>query len=168
MWIGIREASTIPPLPRRKTLGLTHLSLLFRFFFVLPPFSSLGYWYMHNLHCDLLETITLEDNLSGVLHTLYTMAHVLPDLAAQVSSAAAAINDFLVSNDHPQPSFNVGAPPAFPSAPTEILDARQQLLNAAQELVDLAVGPAEHLRWLACRVRCDYRLNFRGLYAQYS
>ena len=81
------------------------------------------------------------------------MTHVLPDLAAQVSGAATIINDFLVSNGHPQPSFDVDASPEFPSARTEIIDARRQLLEAAQGLVDLAVGPAEHLRWLACRVR---------------
>lgn len=87
------------------------------------------------------------------------MAHALPDLAAQVSSAATIVNDFLVSNGHPQPSFNVDAAPAFPSASVEIMDARRQLLDAAQEIVDLMVGPAEHLRWLACRVRCDHRLD---------
>lgn len=84
------------------------------------------------------------------------MAHVLPDLAAQVSSAATIIDDFLVSSGHPQPSFNVDAPPAFPPTPTEIIDARRQLLDAAQGIVDLVVGPAEHLRWLACRVRRDH------------
>lgn len=87
------------------------------------------------------------------------MAQVLPDLAAQVSKAATIINDFLVSNGHPQPSFNVDTAPAFPSAPTEIIDARRQLLDAAQEIVDLVVGPAEHLRWLACRVRRDHWLD---------
>lgn len=126
------------------------------FFFLSVPFqrycTSL---ILRKLRCDLLKNHNTEENLSGIVQT---MAHVLPDLAAQVSSAAAVINDFLVSNGYQQPSFNVDAPPAFPSAPTEIINARRQMLDAAQEIVDLAVGPAEHLRWLACRVRRDHWL----------
>ncbi|KAL4973075.1 hypothetical protein BDW66DRAFT_154155 [Aspergillus desertorum] len=41
--------------------------------------------------------------------------------------------------------------PPFPPGPATIQHARQALLEAAQSLIDLLTGPAEHLRWLACR-----------------
>ncbi|KAL4893185.1 hypothetical protein BDV59DRAFT_33086 [Aspergillus ambiguus] len=52
-----------------------------------------------------------------------TMSNTLPNLAAQVLSATTTVIDFLVSNGHPQPSFNVDAPPTFPPAPSEVLHA---------------------------------------------
>ncbi|KAL1987596.1 hypothetical protein VTN96DRAFT_3196 [Rasamsonia emersonii] len=79
------------------------------------------------------------------------MTNTLLDLAAQISSAAKVVNDFLVSNGHPQPSFDVDGPPTFPSAPAEVVNARRQLLDASQAIFDLMFSPAEHLRWLACR-----------------
>lgn len=82
------------------------------------------------------------------------MANPIIDLAAQISSAAKAIADFMVSNSHPQPSFDVDAPQSFPSAPKDILDARQQLLDASQTIRELLLGPAEYLRWFSCGVTC--------------
>lgn len=75
----------------------------------------------------------------------------LTTLADQISSSASLISQFLHCNNHPQPSFAPDAPPAFPPAPTPITTARQTLLESAQTLIDLLTGPAEHLRWLACR-----------------
>ncbi|KAL4998457.1 S-adenosyl-L-methionine-dependent methyltransferase [Aspergillus recurvatus] len=75
----------------------------------------------------------------------------LTSLASQVSHSASLINTFLLSNNHPAPSFGPNAPAAFPPAPATIQHARQSLLEAAQSLIDLLTGPAEHLRWLACR-----------------
>lgn len=88
------------------------------------------------------------------------MANTLLDLAAQISSAAKVVNDFLVSSGHPQPSFDVNGPPTFPSAPAKVANARRQLLDASQAIFDLMFSPAEHLRWLACRVHspCSYHL----------
>lgn len=88
------------------------------------------------------------------LYTIYTYtmaATSLTALADQISSSASLISQFLQSNNHPQPSFAPDAPPSFPPAPTPITNARQTLLEAAQTIVDLMTGPAEHLRWLACR-----------------
>ncbi|GAD92073.1 hypothetical protein AN5415.2 [Paecilomyces variotii No. 5] len=79
------------------------------------------------------------------------MANTLTDLASQITNTAKAINDFLVTNGHPQPSFDVDAPSAFPTAPEEILNARRQLLDASQAITELLTGPAEYLRWLSCR-----------------
>ncbi|KAL4808157.1 O-methyltransferase-domain-containing protein [Aspergillus unguis] len=75
----------------------------------------------------------------------------LTALAAQISSSASLISNFLQSHNHPNPSFSPSAPPAFPPAPSPITNARQSLIESAQTLIDLLTGPAEHLRWLACR-----------------
>jgi 6-hydroxytryprostatin B O-methyltransferase len=75
----------------------------------------------------------------------------LTALASQISSSASLIDTFLLSNNHPTPSFAPDAPAAFPTAPATVQHARQSLIEAAQSLVDLLTGPAEHLRWLACR-----------------
>ncbi|KAL3472043.1 S-adenosyl-L-methionine-dependent methyltransferase [Aspergillus californicus] len=79
------------------------------------------------------------------------MAHVLTELAEEISSTASVVNEFLVSNGHAQPSFEVDAPASFPTAPKDVNDARRKLLEAAKTIVDLMTGPSEHLRWLACR-----------------
>ncbi|OOF90715.1 hypothetical protein ASPCADRAFT_211898 [Aspergillus carbonarius ITEM 5010] len=75
----------------------------------------------------------------------------LADLAAQISHATEQVNAFLAANGHPQPSFDRDAPSAFPEAPAAIQAARQQILDACQTMYDALVGPAEHLRWMACR-----------------
>ncbi|KAL5332378.1 S-adenosyl-L-methionine-dependent methyltransferase [Aspergillus crustosus] len=84
----------------------------------------------------------------------------LTDLAEQISTNAALVQGFLASNNHPQPSFHPEAPPAFPPTPKDITTARQQLLEAAQTIVDTLTGPAEHLRWLACRYHDMSSLRF--------
>lgn len=80
------------------------------------------------------------------------MANPVIDLATQIQNTAKMISEFMAANGHPQPSFNVDAPQAFPSAPKEILDARRQLLEASQAIQELLIGPAEYLRWFSCRV----------------
>ncbi|KAL4780293.1 S-adenosyl-L-methionine-dependent methyltransferase [Aspergillus varians] len=75
----------------------------------------------------------------------------LTALAEQITASAALVSQFLTSNNHPQPSFEPDAPVAFPPAPAAVTDARRTLLEAAQSIVDLMTGPAEHLRWFACR-----------------
>ncbi|KAL4816688.1 S-adenosyl-L-methionine-dependent methyltransferase [Aspergillus spinulosporus] len=75
----------------------------------------------------------------------------LTALASQISSSASIIDTFLLSNNYPYPSFAPDAPAAFPAAPATVQHARQSLIEAAQSLIDLLTGPAEHLRWLACR-----------------
>jgi hypothetical protein len=85
------------------------------------------------------------------------MAHPLLDLVAQISKTAKLIDNFIDTNGHSQPSFDVDAPVAFPPASKEILDARQQLLDASQAITELLIGPAEYLRWFSCRV-CQFPL----------
>lgn len=85
----------------------------------------------------------------------------LADLAAQISHATEQVNAFLAANGHPQPSFDRDAPSAFPEAPAAIQAARQQILDACQTMYDALVGPAEHLRWMACRV-CLNQLQIGG------
>lgn len=90
------------------------------------------------------------------------MANTLTDLASQITNTAKVINEFLAANGHPQPSFNVDAPSAFPPAPEEILNARRQLLDASQAITELLIGPAEYLRWLSCRVHLYFHFFFRN------
>lgn len=80
------------------------------------------------------------------------MESPLIDLAAKITATANVINDFIASNNYPQPSFDADAPHAFPSAPKDILDARRQLLDASQAIRELVLEPAEYLRWFSCRV----------------
>ncbi|KAL4923597.1 S-adenosyl-L-methionine-dependent methyltransferase [Aspergillus undulatus] len=80
-----------------------------------------------------------------------TQSPSITALADQISSSASLISAFLTENNHPHPTFHPSAPPSFPPAPEPILSARQALLESAQSIVDLLTGPAEHLRWLACR-----------------
>ncbi|QRD92482.1 putative O-methyltransferase [Aspergillus flavus] len=75
----------------------------------------------------------------------------LVDSAAHIGQATEQVNAFLVANGQPQPSFDRDAPPVFPEAPADIQAARQQILDACQTIYDALVGPAEYLRWLACR-----------------
>ncbi|BAE66256.1 unnamed protein product [Aspergillus oryzae RIB40] len=77
----------------------------------------------------------------------------LVDSAAHIGQATEQVNAFLVANGQPQPSFDRDAPPVFPEAPADIQAARQQILDACQTIYDALVGPAEYLRWLACRDR---------------
>ncbi|KNG85214.1 putative O-methyltransferase [Aspergillus nomiae NRRL 13137] len=77
---------------------------------------------------------------------------ILVDLATRISQATEQVNAFLVANDYPQPSFDRDAPAVFPEAPAD----------ACQTMCGALVGPAEHLRWLACR--CHDMSSLRWLY----
>lgn len=90
------------------------------------------------------------------------MSGDLTDLAAHISSAAGLVNQFLVSNGHPMPSFDVNGPATFPAAPEEVMAARRQLMDAAQTIFELTFTPAEHLRWLACRVSMSLLRQLAG------
>ncbi|KAI9727413.1 MAG: hypothetical protein M1834_008419 [Cirrosporium novae-zelandiae] len=74
----------------------------------------------------------------------------IDDLADQISASTKIISNFLKSNNLPQLSFDKNAPLEFPHAPEDILAARRNLREATKTLYDLATGPSEHLRWLAC------------------
>lgn len=76
----------------------------------------------------------------------------LTQLSEQIASNTKIVDEWIQSQKL-QLGFEVDSLAAFPSdAPTEVLEARRIVKEATQELNDLVTGPAEHLRWLACRV----------------
>ncbi|KAL4963166.1 S-adenosyl-L-methionine-dependent methyltransferase [Aspergillus stella-maris] len=100
---------------------------------------------------DHAQPTHLHQPCPGRQSTSATQTPSINALATQISLSASQITNFLNLNNIPHPSFAPDAPPSFPSAPNDILYARQTLLESAQSLIDLLTGPAEHLRWLACR-----------------
>ncbi|KAI9838008.1 MAG: hypothetical protein M1819_006162 [Sarea resinae] len=74
----------------------------------------------------------------------------LLDLAAEVSTAAKTISEYLTSQNLPQPSFDADGPATFPVPPsnTEIQRARLALIEASHALHDLAVGPTDSIKRL--------------------
>ncbi|KAL6154162.1 hypothetical protein ACJQWK_01541 [Exserohilum turcicum] len=75
----------------------------------------------------------------------------LTRLAATISEASALLSAYIVKNNLPNPSFEVGAPPELPIPVEdhELQASRLRLLQAAQDLASLALGPVEDLRWKA-------------------
>ncbi|WEW59435.1 O-methyltransferase [Emydomyces testavorans] len=78
----------------------------------------------------------------------------LLELAAQITKNAQIVNDFLVLNGHPQPSFSWDSLPEFPAtAPPEVVKARRELTEAARNMCDLAMFPGDYIRRFALSVR---------------
>lgn len=77
----------------------------------------------------------------------------LTEIASTVSANAQLIEQFLTSNGIPQPSFELGGPPAFPVPPSaaHIYEARDLLLDAAIKLTNLVRGPVDTLFEVAAR-----------------
>lgn len=76
----------------------------------------------------------------------------LAELAKEIADKTKVVDEF-VQKEGIRLGFEVDSASAFPSdAPAEVLEARRIVKEATQELNDLVTGPAEHLRWLACRV----------------
>ncbi|KAH8812830.1 S-adenosyl-L-methionine-dependent methyltransferase [Xylogone sp. PMI_703] len=74
----------------------------------------------------------------------------LTQLAKDILANAQKIEDFLASNNLPQPSFNAEDAEDFPVAleHAEIHKARYALIDATRELRDLVVGPLDTLKWM--------------------
>lgn len=76
----------------------------------------------------------------------------LTELAKQIADNTKIVDEYTRENGISL-GFSVDSTAAFPSdAPAEVLAARRIVKEATQELNELVTGPAEHLRWLACRV----------------
>lgn len=84
----------------------------------------------------------------------------MADLAKQISDATSVLTQFLSSNGLPEPSFAPDAPLHFPPSPEDVQNARRVLQEATKELHELATGPSEHVRWLACWVCSHLSLSF--------
>ncbi|KAK4494687.1 hypothetical protein PRZ48_014043 [Zasmidium cellare] len=75
----------------------------------------------------------------------------LTQLSQQIATNTAIVDEY-TQREGIKLGFGVNDTAAFPSdAPAEVLEARRIVREATQELNDLVTGPAEQLRWLACR-----------------
>lgn len=68
------------------------------------------------------------------------------ELAAQIFQDTSKINDYLISADLPQPSFDIDGPTNFNLKSAEVEEARMNAVGASMELADLLQGPASCLR----------------------
>ncbi|KAF2742529.1 O-methyltransferase [Sporormia fimetaria CBS 119925] len=75
----------------------------------------------------------------------------LTSLAATISQESWKLTDYIVRNNLPSPSFDLGAPAELPIPveDQELQASRLKLLRAAQDIAALALGPVEDLRWKA-------------------
>ncbi|KAI4132161.1 MAG: hypothetical protein LQ338_000827 [Usnochroma carphineum] len=75
----------------------------------------------------------------------------LEALAEQICSSTKIITAYCLTTGHPQPSFDVDAPNVTlpPSAPQEVLSARQTIINASWKIRQLAIEPSEFLPYQA-------------------
>ncbi|KAK4506852.1 hypothetical protein PRZ48_000585 [Zasmidium cellare] len=73
----------------------------------------------------------------------------LPDLAQTISNSTEILTTYLESQNL-NLSFDASSASRLPfDAPEHVWNARSDLINATQALHDLALGPAEHLKWQA-------------------
>ena len=79
----------------------------------------------------------------------------LEELSSIIAAKTKQISECLTAKSFPLPTFDVNGPSKLPdtAADEELQQARHELINATQELHDLAVGPADGLRFLAWGVR---------------
>jgi hypothetical protein len=80
----------------------------------------------------------------------------LSELSSIITQKTSEIEAYLAAKGLPQPSFHPDAPVELgPIAreDEEIQKARIDLIDATKELRDLAVGPADSLRYLPWEVR---------------
>lgn len=69
------------------------------------------------------------------------------ELSARIAANTAVVNDYLVDNSLPTPSFDLDAPqrPPIPSTEPGILAARQAIISDCLELRQLMLGPRDHI-----------------------
>lgn len=110
------------------------------------PLALQGFFFDSSIHC-------LQPRVCTIYSTAMTS---LTRLAATISEASALLSAYIVKNNLPNPSFEVGAPPELPIPVEdhELQASRLRLLQAAQDLASLALGPVEDLRWKAWNVSC--------------
>lgn len=91
------------------------------------------------------------------LHQMSTMSSSpasLTQLAKSILASAQLLEEFLSSNNLPQPSFDASGPKNFPAGAdnAEIHAARHALLDATRKLRDLVTYPTDTLRWMIMNV----------------
>ncbi|KAI1380114.1 hypothetical protein F4677DRAFT_405889 [Hypoxylon crocopeplum] len=69
------------------------------------------------------------------------------ELSVRIATNTAKVNDYLATNNLPQPSFDLNAPSQslIPFSESEVAAARQTVLHDCVELRDLMLGPREYL-----------------------
>ncbi|KAK6516241.1 hypothetical protein TWF506_006150 [Arthrobotrys conoides] len=77
----------------------------------------------------------------------------ISEVAAEISRNAKILEDYIMSQGLPYPSFAVDGPPAFPLPPAltpeieKLHSARYQLLSTSKLMYDLIAGPTELNQW---------------------
>ncbi len=69
------------------------------------------------------------------------MASRISQLASLIPSNTSKVDEYLLSNQLPSPSFDTDGPISLDIKSTEVQDARNAAINAAMELQDLLQGP---------------------------
>jgi hypothetical protein len=80
----------------------------------------------------------------------------LAELSKIIAEKTAVIDAYLIEKGLPQPSFDPDGPAELGPIAREdehVQKARIELIDATKELRDLAIGPAESLRYLPWDVR---------------
>jgi hypothetical protein len=85
----------------------------------------------------------------------------LKELALTITSQVSTINNFLEKNALPQPSFAVDGPASLPED-LEVQSARLALIEAATDMLHLAMGPLDYMRWQPLTLKYD-QLIFEAL-----
>lgn len=77
----------------------------------------------------------------------------ISQLAAIIAEKTAVVDEYLASNNHAGPSFDINAPAKvpIPSDQTEVVAAQDAVIASSQELHDLMKGPSEILMSLSVR-----------------
>ena len=77
----------------------------------------------------------------------------ISQLASIIAEKTAIVDEYLASNNHASPSFDINAPAKLPIPPdqTEIVAAQDAVIASSQELHDLVKGPSEVLMSLSVR-----------------
>lgn len=68
------------------------------------------------------------------------------ELATQIMENTTIVNDHLIANNRPQPSFDIDGPTDVALESTEAEKARMNCIGASMELQDLMQGPIACLR----------------------
>ncbi|KAF1985397.1 S-adenosyl-L-methionine-dependent methyltransferase [Aulographum hederae CBS 113979] len=72
----------------------------------------------------------------------------LQELADSISASAKTLTDYLTSNNLAQPTFEVGAPQAWPELPLDVMKARSELCDASKLMNILGQGNRTYLTWM--------------------
>jgi hypothetical protein len=76
----------------------------------------------------------------------------LIELASAIAAQTAIVNSFLEKNQHPQPSFASCGLRGWNFPDLELQQARTQLIEAATDILYLAQGPSEYLKYQSLTV----------------